>query len=250
MVGSCYKVGDSEKIVYAHSADVVANTPIYVNGLGVLIPVVSALANAATTYDRVGVFAFPVANSVAVLLGAQVFYDSAAGNIVLTKPTAGFLLGTALQAGTGNAGGTVFVEVDINKVDGGNGNFQSADLYTGRLVDQKTIAAVADSAVTLTAAQVKGGLVTQTPTANRVITLPTAADLLALIPNAKVGSCVSLTVKNLAASTYTSTVAASASITNGGVAGDLTIAAAGTATFDIVFSNVTSGSVAAVAYKK
>jgi hypothetical protein len=257
MVGKCYKVGESDRIVYAHSAAVVANTPIYVAGIGVLIPVASADANVLAAYYRSGVFAFPVANSVAVTIGALLFYDSSAGNVVLTKPTEGFLIGTALSAGTGDSAGSIFVEVDINfvevdinKIDAGNGNFHASDLYAGLMVEQKSVAAVADSAVTLTAAQVKGGLVTQTPTENRTITLPAAADLLALIPNAKVGSYVPLTVKNLAAATYTCTVTASESITNGGVAGDFVIAASGTATYDIVFSNVTAGSVAAVVYKR
>lgn len=99
-----------------------------------------------------------------------------------------------------------------------------------------------------TAAQLLGGEITVTPTAARNCTLPAAADLLALMPNAKVGTAFRVKIMNLAAATHAVTVVASTSITNGGRTGDFTIAAAATAEFEIRFTNVTTA-VAAVAVR-
>jgi hypothetical protein len=109
-----------------------------------------------------------------------------------------------------------------------------------------TQAALADAAATLTAAQVLGGEAAITPTAARAITLPAAADLLALIPNAVVGTTIQFAILNLAAATHAVTMTASATITNGGRAGDFTVAAATTALYRIRFTNVTASSEAAV----
>ena len=107
-------------------------------------------------------------------------------------------------------------------------------------------AALADAAATLTAAQVLGGEAAITPTAARAITLPAAADLLALMPNAIVGTTINFAILNLAAATHAVTMTASASITNGGRTADFTVAAATTALYRVRFTNVTSGTEAAV----
>lgn len=99
-----------------------------------------------------------------------------------------------------------------------------------------------DAATTLTAAQLYGGEAEMTPTAARAVTFPAASALLALMPNAVVGTTIDFAVVNLAAATHAITMTASASITNGGRAGDVTVAAAGTALYRITFTNVTSGS--------
>jgi hypothetical protein len=105
-----------------------------------------------------------------------------------------------------------------------------------------------DTAVTLTGAQVAGGVIVATPTANRSQTLPAASALLAAIGNAKIGTTVPLVLANLAAATHTETLVASSSITNGGIAGSLVTAAASTSRYLIRFTNVTTGAVAAVIY--
>lgn len=110
-------------------------------------------------------------------------------------------------------------------------------------------ATLADAAATLTAAQLLAGEAAQTPTAARAVTFPAAADLLALMPNAKVGTTIQFAILNLAAATHAITMTASASITNGGRAGDFTVAAATTALYRIRFTNVTSGAEAAVAVR-
>lgn len=115
MVGKCIDRGiDGGIITYAHNAIVTAWTPIYVIGLGVLVPMASAAANVAIGYKRAGVFGFIVANGVAIAKGDKVFYDATNGVIQLTAPTTGFFLGTAQGAGTGNTNGTVLVDVEIN----------------------------------------------------------------------------------------------------------------------------------------
>ncbi len=115
MVGKCIDRGiDGGIITYAHNASVTAWTPIYVIGLGVLIAMASAAANVAIGYKRAGVFGFIVKEGVTIAKGDKVFYDATSGVIQLTAPTTGFFLGTAQGAGTGNANGTVLVDVEIN----------------------------------------------------------------------------------------------------------------------------------------
>lgn len=249
MIGKIEERNDGDVIDYTYASAVVKDTPIYVAGLGALVPQASADANVSVAYKRKGLYRAKPANSIAVTIGTLLFYDTAADRVVITRPTAGFRLGVAVTAGTGTTAGTVTVDVLINTVNDGTGNFIDAEIYSGKSIDQTAIAALSDGAVTLTAAQVKGGIATMTPTAGRAVTLPAASDLLAIMPRAVVGSGFEFTVKNLAAATHAITVTASASMTNGGVAGDFSVAASATATYRIVFSNVTAGAVAAVLYK-
>lgn len=261
MIGASYVSGSRDVIQYTYSSETTANTPIYVAGIGVLVPVASKAANVKGSYNRKGAYRFIVANSVAVTVGAKVYFDSAANKIQLTAPSSGFLLGTALEAGTGNAGGTVAVEVDVNEFGVELGNFTGIDISCGavaatgkitsaggQVVGKQSVFDGADTAPTLTAAQVLGGVIIGTPTAGRTYTLPAADALLALVPGAVVGSCVEFSVTNLAASSNAITVAASESITNGGIAGHLVVAAASSKRFKIVFTNVTADSEAAVIY--
>ena len=120
---------------------------------------------------------------------------------------------------------------------------------TGLLNSKMALKALTDADNTLLVADLLGGLFTQTPTANRTLTLDTPAHIVAAIPGCIVGSSILFTVKNLTASTYSSTIAVVSGITNGGVAGDLTVAAAATASFRLVVSNATAGSEAAVLFK-
>lgn len=267
-----------EKIAYKHNADVNAWEPINVSGLGPLIPVVNTKANQLCVYYRFGVFKFTVANSIAIAAGEAVYYDSVNKVVQDTAPGTGFYLGKALSGGTGNATGTVSVEVSLNDNPAITGNFGSENITTtGNItcanvsasgditcddltssgivastssqVIGKAIVTTANTTATLTAGEVIGGIVKSTPEANINITLPGAVDLLALVPGAVVGTTVKFKVVNCAAATHSITLVASDSITNGGVAAHLGVAAATAASFEIVFTNVTTGSVAAVLYR-
>lgn len=244
MVGKVLLLGDEDTIVLSHTSAVVKDTPVYLNGIGVALPQTSSDANLPVAYKLEGLVCATVAESIAVAVGNNVFYDSAAGKVVLLKPTAGFYLGVAVTAGTGNADGTVGVDVLINKVSDGFGNYQSVNIYGGTLLEQRSVVAGADSAVTLTAANIKSGIITQTPSAARAITLPAAADLLALFPNAVVGSSFEIIVINLAANTHVITMTASGTFTIVGLA---TVQPATSATFRVVFTNVSTAAV--VAYR-
>jgi len=244
MVGTTEFKQDEDVILYTYASATTKGAPIYVSGLGVLIPQASAGANVQNAYKREGIFRIAPANSVAVTVGAVVFYDSAAGRAVLTRPTTGFVLGIAVTAGTGTTAGTVTVDVDINAIDDGTGNFGSGDVYAGRVMEVYSVASIADSAVTLTAAQVKNGIVSQTPGAARAVTLPAAADLLAICPRAVAGSSFKLTIINLAGATHVITLTASGTFTIVGLA---TVQPATSATFRIVFTDVSTA--ACVAYR-
>ena len=131
-VGTCRESFDHDRtITYAHSSAVTVRTPIYVTGLGVLIPMNTALANVKVTYRRRGIVNFIVANSITTTVGCKVYYDSTNGVITTSVPTAGNLLGTAMDAVTGNSAGTVTCNVNIN-VFGEEGNvniFGSTGLF-------------------------------------------------------------------------------------------------------------------------
>ena len=267
------------KIQYKHNAAVTAWTPIYVSGLGPIVPVVNAEANQLCVYYRFGVFKFTVANSIEIAIGNAVYYNSASGVVQKTPPAPGdgFYLGKAVSSGTGNPTGTVSVEVSLNDNPPIDSNFESDNITTtgdvsctdvfasgnvaanGKIVSTssqvigkaavKTFDA-ADADVALTGADVLGGIIKVTPTIDGIkITLPGAGDLLALIPGAVVGTCVTFSVINCAADTYELTIEESSSITNGGDDAQLDIDAASSATFKIVFTDVTTDSVTATLYR-
>lgn len=267
-----------EKIAYKHNADVNAWEPINVSGLGPLIPVVNTKANQLCVYYRFGVFKFTVANSNAIAAGEAVYYDSVNKVVQDTAPDTGFYLGKALSGGTGNATGTVSVEVSLNDNPAITGNFGSenitttgnitcanvsasgditcADLTSSGIVAStssqvigKATVKTANTTAALTAGEVIGGIIKSTPAANINITLPDAADLLELVPGAVVGTTVKFKVVNCAAATHGITLVASDSITNGGIAAHLSVAAATAASFEIVFTNVTADEEAAVLYR-
>ena len=112
------------------------------------------------------------------------------------------------------------------------------------IVELLTITALADAAVTLTAAQHRGEIVTVAAGLNdRIITTLTAALLLAAFPGAQVGSVVNLCMSNLKAANIV-TVGLGLGVT-GSVGFNAVVAAQTSATFKIVFTNVTASTEAA-----
>lgn len=97
---------------------------------------------------------------------------------------------------------------------------------------------IASGSATLTSAQVLAGIITQTPGENIILTLPTAALLAGAFGFPRIGDTLSLRVINLAADTYTTTLAASAGET---MVGSGVVAPVSTGRFMIRFTNVTPG---------
>ena len=92
--------------------------------------------------------------------------------------------------------------------------------------------AATDAATTLTGDQTAHAIVTMTPGAARNLTTATAAQIVAAIPEARVGTCFELTVINGAAATHAITlVAGDGAVTLAGVAAMATIAAASSVTY-------------------
>lgn len=91
--------------------------------------------------------------------------------------------------------------------------------------------AATDAATTLTGDQTAHAIVTMTPGAARNLTTATAAQIVAAIPEARVGTCFELTVVNGAAATHAITLVAGSGVTLGGVAAMATIAAASSVTY-------------------
>lgn len=101
------------------------------------------------------------------------------------------------------------------------------------------------AAVTLTAAQVIGGMIIDTVSEANAATLPVPADIVAAIPNCKVGTSFDLVYKNAAGGAYTITVTANGSST---IVGTATIVQNNTKIFRAVVTNITGAAEAVVFY--
>ena len=73
------------------------------------------------------------------------------------------------------------------------------DAAIGSALMMRTVTALADTAVTLTAAQVLGGIITAVPSTARSQQLPTAAALIAALSYHPTGTCFEFVVVNTAA---------------------------------------------------
>jgi len=112
------------------------------------------------------------------------------------------------------------------------GQFRLERGISERYLSGRVLTAATDAATTLTGAQTVHGIVTMTPGAARNLTTATAAQIVAELGEAQVGTTFELTVVNAAASTHAITlVAGDAAVTLAGVAAMATIAAASSATY-------------------
>lgn len=112
--------------------------------------------------------------------------------------------------------------------------------------------ALGDEAVTLTVSQIRSGLLTQTPTAARAVTLPTAELLAGFLSS--VGDSIDFNFINLGADTFHSTITAGSGGSVVGLAAvrdsdPIAASASGSALFRIRQTNVTAGSEAYVCYR-
>ena len=113
----------------------------------------------------------------------------------------------------------------------------------GQLTKTKVIK-TENGAHTLTTAEIIEGIVDGTPTGNRAITTPTAAEIIsALGTQSGVGQCFELTIVNKAASTHKFTLTAGSGVTIVGEP-DVTADSSGTFIFRV------SSSTAVSAYRK
>ena len=110
----------------------------------------------------------------------------------------------------------------------------------GQLTKTKVIK-TENAAMTLTTAELIEGIVDGTPTGNRTVTTPTAAEILtALGVQNKVGQTFELTIVNKATSTHKFTLTAGSDVT---IVGDADVAAATSGSF--IFSVTSSTTVSA-----
>lgn len=115
----------------------------------------------------------------------------------------------------------------------GSGGYQvGSGNNSETILSYAAVPQTATDTATLTAAQIVGGILVATPTANATLTLPTAALIDAAVPSARVGSTFDLSFVNAAAATYTAAFAVSGAtgVTNGGN-GITSVAAASSALF-------------------
>ena len=109
----------------------------------------------------------------------------------------------------------------------------------GQLTKTKVIK-TENAAHTLTTAEIIEGIVDGTPTGNRAITTPTAAEIIsALGTQSGVGQCFELTIVNKAASTHKFTLTAGSGVTIVGEP-DVTADTSGTFIFRVTSSTAVS----------
>ena len=125
--------------------------------------------------------------------------------------------------------------------------FANTPYADGLFYPKTTVTTVATAtAVTLTAAEVLGGIVLQDPAGGSVTTtLPTAALMVAAMNGARIGTTVRFLIRNTADSSETITVAAG---TGGTTSGTMTIAQSNTKEFLLRLTGVTEGSEAYYVY--
>lgn len=165
------------------------------------------------------------ANSL-LLVGTSTVLD-VAGTTASTSPTTG---AAKIAGGLGVAGktflGETAVVTDAKAVVQGMNNFPLLTLTS----------LTSAAAVTLTAAQVIGGLISDAVSEANAATLPAPADIVAAIPNCKVGTSFMLVYKNASSGAFTITVTANGSST---IVGTATIAQNNTKIFMAKVTNIT-----------
>jgi hypothetical protein len=113
MIGKCRLAQEAtlcDRIQYTHSSATVAWTPIWVSGLGWLIPMTSKDASVVNVFYRAGRFNFAIQAAETVANKTVVFYDTATDKVTNTSSATTHLLGIAVEAGSGTAG---YVTVEV-----------------------------------------------------------------------------------------------------------------------------------------
>lgn len=132
---------------------------------------------------------------------------------------------------------------DASDVGGTLRNIQIA-LNKGDLLSLDVLSLVANAAgVTITAAQLLGGIIIRSGAAAVSDTLPTAAALVALVPGAAIGDTFDVTIQNGNSGLLTIVTGAGITLT-----GTTTVTNANTRKYALRFTNVTPGSEAAILY--
>jgi len=233
-------ISQGDAVYYVTASGCVTNSDP--GGSGFLLGIAVEAGTAAGTATA------PVAGAPTVKISLNAYY----------LPTSGAATVTSLvDSGNASVGGTLAVTgvttqtgaLNVTGAITGSSTLKATKINAtaGRTLEVRSATAL-NTTGTMSAAAVYGGIVTSTSAAAVTATMPAAVDLLALCPGAVVGTSLKLLIANNAGAN-TVTVAASASITSAlSVAGDLAVVATKSASYTIVFTNVTSGTEAAVFY--
>lgn len=162
----------------------------------------------------------------------KLVYATDDSTFTIVPPASGSIVG---RVGGYVSSGVAIVNINVNDQMSEDGLGISG---VGAVPAQLTTA----SALTLTAAQILSGFVRHDPSGGAATdTLPTAALLIAAIPNAAVGTKFEFVLQNDADAAETITVAAG---TGGTLAGTATIAQNNSKRFLVEITNITAGSLA------
>ena len=190
------------------------------------------LAGAEGVYIYQGKRIWPKETSLVIAAWAQVYWD-ATNSVVTTTAAGNTPLGFCVEAAVALDTHVTFLLLPL-----ANGAITPIAMKTTAEV------ALADAAATLTATQmIDSGILKMTPSVARILTTPTAAELLAGCKGAQVGTWFEFVVISLAA--FTVTIAAGANVT---LVGGM-VASNASARFRARFTNVGTGTEAVTIYR-
>jgi hypothetical protein len=196
----------------------------------VALPALTFASDLDCGYYRIG------ANDIGLAINGVKTAEYSATAVTLAPAGTTTLNLAATNAALGQATASYAVRT-VNGTDTSPGGFSTVQVAT----------AVATGAV-ISAAAIRGGIVTYGTASDSSNALTTAALLVAALPGVAVGDTIQFSVVN-SAGANTFTITAGSGITVGGAGGAAVVAAATSARFAIRFTNVTASSEAAVLYR-
>lgn len=109
-------------IKYTYGSAATSLNPINVANLGPLVPCDSYDASTEGAYRAGGIFRGAIDSAVTISQGDSVWYNTGTNKFTNTKPTAGFLFGRAVAAGTAAAG---YVDVELIGMFSGRADYSA-----------------------------------------------------------------------------------------------------------------------------
>jgi predicted RecA/RadA family phage recombinase len=219
---------------YTHTSATTKDV-IYLLGGRVMLALETALANAANMFLVTGLINYTKVSTEVWVVGQTVYWDNANSRFTNVNGVGVVRAGVAAEAAA-NPSTTGYILLDLEAAD------MVPEIQRLASVATITTAGVA----TYTAAQLLGKLIKRDPAGSaRSDVTPTAAQIVAAIPNARVGDCFEFTIRNDADAAETITVTAGTGVT---LSGTMTVAQNNSKKFLAVLDNVTSGAEAVTIY--
>lgn len=146
-------------IKYTYSSAATSLNPINVANLGPLVPCDSYDASTEGAYRAGGIFRGAIDTAITISQGDRVWYNTATNKFTNTKPTAGYLFGRAVAAGTAAAG---YVDVELVGPFSGRPDYAASGAAPAAIIAFKGSTSLITGSGTLETIPVTGCLSTDT----------------------------------------------------------------------------------------